>query len=409
MSRRGRSADEKRWLKVLSTLNEAQQRWYVADKALDLGWGGISQLSALTGVSRTTITKAIAEVTSRRRLREGTPGCRVRHAGGGRKTVEETDPGLLRELRSMLEETTAGDPMSLLKWTTKSTRGLAEELTRRGHPVSWGTVARCLHDLDYSLQSNRKTIEGSAHPNRDAQFRYINRQVKRHITRGDPVISVDPKKKELIGAFRNAGRTWRKQGPPEEVNVHDFPQLADGKAFTYGAYDVARDRAVVSVGISHDTAEFAVESIRRWWHADGAQLYRTSTRLLICADGGGSNGSRLRAWKLHLQGFANEIAIPITVCHYPPGTSKWNKIEHRLFSFMSLSWKGQPLRSYETMINLIRATRTRTGLSVKATLDTNEYPTGVKVSKAEFSEINIRFHATHPNWNYTIKPSVGKD
>ena len=401
MPRRGLSADEKRWLKVLSTLNEAQQRWYVADKALDLGWGGISRLSTVTGLSRTTITKAIAEITGRRRLGAGT---RVRQAGGGRKAIKDIDAGLLRELQSILEETTAGDPMSLLKWTTKSTRGLAEELTRRGHPVSGRTVARRLHDLDYSLQSNRKTIEGSDHPQRDAQFRYINRQVKRHITSADPVISVDTKKKELIGAFRNTGRTWRKKGHPEEVNVHDFPQQADGKAFTYGAYDVARARAVVSVGISHDTAEFAVESIRRWWHTDGAPLYRTSTRLLICADGGGSNGSRLRPWKLHLQRLANEITLPITVCHYPPGTSKWNKIEHRLFSFMSLSWKGQPLRSYETMSNLIRATRTKSGLSVKATLDKNEYQTGVKVSKAEFTGINIKRHRTRPHWNYTIEP-----
>ena len=225
-----------------------------------------------------------------------------------------------------------------------------------------------------------------------------------HITSADPVISVDTKKKELIGAFRNTGRTWRKKGHPEEVHVHDFPQQADGKAFTYGAYDVARARAVVSVGISHDTAEFAVESIRRWWHTDGAPLHRTSPRLLICADGGGSNGSRLRAWKLHLQRLANEITLPITVCHYPPGTSKWNKIEHRLFFFMSLSWKGQPLRSYETMINLIRATRIKSGLSVKATLDKNEYQTGVNVSKAEFTGINIKRHRTRPHWTYTIEP-----
>ena len=408
MPRPGLSADEQRWLKVLRTLNEAQQRWYVADKALDLGWGGVSRLSEITGLSRTTITKAIGEVTGRRPLREGAVGFLVRQSGGGRKKVEATDPGLLRALQAILAETTAGDPMSLLKWTTKSTRGLADELARRGHPVSWRTLARCLHDLDYSLQSNRKTIEGSDHPNRDAQFRYINRQVSGHIKSGDPVISVDTKKKELVGNFRNAGRTWRKKGHPEAVNVHDFPHLAEGKAFTYGAYDVARDRAVVSVGISHDTAAFAVRSVRRWWQLDGAHLYRRSQRLLICADSGGSNGSRLRAWKLHLQRFANEIARPITVCHYPPGTSKWNNIEHRLFSFMSISWKGQPLRSYETMINLIRATRTRTGLSVKAMLDPHEYPTGVKVSKTEWSELNIRFHATHPNWNYTLTPVVRK-
>jgi hypothetical protein len=299
--------------------------------------------------------------------------------------------------------------MSLLKWTTKSTRGLADELTQRGHPVSWRTVARCLHDLDYSLQLNRKTVEGSDHPHRDAQFRYINRQVRNHIRTGDPVISVDTKKKELVGNFRNGGRTWRKRGHPDAVNVHDYPHLAEGKAFTYGAYDVARDRAVVSVGVSHDTAAFAVESVRRWWELDGAHLYGGAQRLLICADSGGSNGSRLRAWKKNLQRFANDIGRAITVCHYPPGTSKWNKIEHRLFSFISISWKGQPLRSYETIINLIRATRTRTGLAVEAVLDTTEYPTGVKVSKAEFDQLNITFHTTHPNWNYTIRPVTVKD
>jgi hypothetical protein len=405
MSRHGRAGNEKRWLRVLSTLNEAQRRWYIADKVLDLGRGAISRLSGITGLSRTTITKAIAEVTGRRRLREGAAGFLVRHPGGGRKKVEDIDRGLVRELQAILDETTAGTPTSPLKWTTKSTRGIAEELTRRGHPVSWRTVARCLHDLDYSLQSNRKTIEGSQHPDRDAQFRYINQQVTRSIRRGDPVISCDTKKKELVGNFRNAGRTWRQKGRPEPVNTHDYPSLAEGKAFTYGAYDIARDRAVVSVGISHDTAAFAVESIRRWWQLDGVRLYRVARQLLICADSGGSNGSRLRAWKLYLQRFANEIGIPITVCHYPPGTSKWNKIEHRLFSFISISWKGQPLRSYETMINLIRATRTRSGLTVKATLDQNEYPTGVKVGKAEFNTIHIRFHATHPSWNYTITPS----
>ena len=404
MSRPRLSEDEKRWLRLLSTLNEAQQRWYVADKALDLGRGGITRLSAITGMSRTTITKAVAEVTGPRPLREGTPGFRVRQPGGGRRKVEEADPALLGALRSILEETTAGDPMSLLKWTTKSTRAIAEELTRRGYPVTWRTVGRCLHDLDYSLQANVKTIEGSQHPDRDAQFRYINRQVKSYLESGDPIISVDTKKKERVGAFRNAGRTWRRKGEPDEVNVHDFPHLAKGKAIPYGAYDVARDRAVVSVGISHDTAEFAVESIRRWWRNDGRRVYPKAKRVLICADSGGSNGNRLRAWKVHLQRLADDTAFPITVCHYPPGTSKWNTIEHRLFSFISLSWKGQPLRSYEAIINLIRATRTRTGLSVKAVLDTNEYPLGVKVSNAQFRELNIDWHPTHPDWNYTIKP-----
>jgi Rhodopirellula transposase DDE domain len=405
MTRPGLSAEEERWLRVLSTLNEAQQRWYVADKALDMGRGGITRLSDVAGMSRTTITKAIAEVTGSAPLREGAPGFPVRRPGGGRRKIEEVDPALLRELEVILKETTAGDPMSLLRWTTKSTRGIADELTRRGHPITWHTVGRCLHDLGYSLQANVKTLEGKQHPARDAQFRYINRQVKNHLKTGDPVISVDAKKKELIGAFRNAGRTWRKQGQPEQVNGHDFPHLAEGKGLPYGAYDVAADRAVVSVGVSHDTAAFAVESIRRWWRLDGRRLYPLANRLLICADGGGSNGSRLRAWKFQIQKFADDISIPITVCHYAPGTSKWNKIEHRLFSFISMSWKGQPLRSYASMINLIRATRTRTGLSVKAVLDTNQYATGIKVSKEQFRDVNIERHRIHPDWNYTITPA----
>jgi transposase len=409
MGRLRLSEEERRLLRLLLTFNEAQRRWYVADRALDLGRGGITRLSAVTGMSRTTITKAIAEVTGRRPLREGTPGFPIRRPGGGRRKVEEANPALLQELGCILEETTAGDPMNLLKWTTKSTRAIAEELTRRGHPVTWRTVGRCLHDLGYSLQANVKTIEGLQHPDRDAQFRYINRQVKSHLKSGDPVISVDTKKKELVGAFRNAGRTWRKKGQPHKVNVHDFPPMAEGKAIPYGAYDVARDRAVVSVGVSHDTAEFAVESIRRWWRVDGRRVYPRANRLLICADSGGSNGNRLRVWKVRLQRLADDISIPITVCHYPPGTSKWNKIEHRLFSFISMSWKGKPLLSYEAIINLIRATRTRSGLSVKAVLDTKQYPTGVKVGKAEFRGLNIERHRTHPNWNYTFKPRAAGD
>ena len=404
-STRGRSVSEaeKRWLKVFHTLNELQARLFAADKALDLGRGGISRLAALTGLSRTTITKAVDELQGSGKLVDPGEG-RVRRVGGGRKKVEEVDPAVQESLRKILEETTAGDPMSLLRWTSKSTRRMASELTRLGHPVTWVTVARCLDDMGYSLQANRKQREGPQHANRDAQFRYINRQVKAVLGTGDPVISVDAKKKELVGPFKNAGRTWRPKGKPQEVNTKVFPSLAEGKALPYGVYDSGQNRAVVNVGVTHDTAEFAVESIRRWWKLDGRKTYPAARRLLICADAGGSNGNRLRAWKLNLQQMADQIRIPITVCHYPPETSKWNKIEHRLFSFISLNWRGQPLLDYETIVNLIGGTKTRTGLKVKAVLDNNEYETGIKVSDEELREIQLRRHKLHPAWNYTISP-----
>jgi len=400
--RRSVSQAERRWLKVFHTLNEFQARLFAADKALDLGRGGISRLSTLTGLSRTTITKAVEELAGGKLVIPGEG--RVRRAGGGRKKVEGVDPGVRDLLEKILEETTAGDQMSLLRWTSKSTRTMAEELTRLGHPVSWVTVARCLDDMGYSLQANRKSKEGPQHADRDAQFRYINRQGKAWLGTGDPVISVDAKKKELVGRFKNGGRTWRPKGTPREVNTKDFPSLAQGKALPYGVYDTGQNRAVVNVGVTHDTAEFAVESIRRWWNLDGRKSYPAAGRLLICADAGGSNGNRLRAWKLNLQQLADQIQIPITVCHYPPGTSKWNKIEHRLFSFISLNWRGEPLINYETIINLIGGTKTRTGLKVKAVLDTNEYETGIKVSNEQLEEIQLRRHKVHPAWNYTISP-----
>ena len=402
---RSRSNAEGLWLKVLGTLNEFQARLFVAERAVELGRGGISRISRLTGMSRPTIMKGAAELRAKKelpQLREG----RIRKAGGGRRRVEEVDPGVRREVMRIMEETTAGDPMSLLKWTSKSTRAIAEELSRLGHPVSGVTVGRCLHDMGYSLQANAKVLEGPQHPDRDAQFRYINAQVKRFLRTGDPVVSVDTKKKELVGAFRNAGRTWRAEGKPHKVRIHDFPSHAEGHAIPYGTYDVARDRAVVNVGVTHDTAEFAVESIRRWWRLMGKRSYASARRLLICADAGGSNGNRLRAWKFHLQHLADTTSLAITVCHYPPGTSKWNKIEHRLFSFISLNWKGQPLVSYEAVIALIGKTRTRTGLQVKAVLDTNEYETGVKVPAAKVEELDLRRHAFHPDWNYTVLPRV---
>ena len=404
-STRGRSVSgtERRWLKVFHTLNEFQARLFAADKALDPGRGGISRLSALTGLSRTTITKAVEELESGRKLVSPGEG-RARRAGGGRKKVEGVDPDIADVLAKILEETTAGDPMSQLRWTSKSTRTMAEELTRSGHPVSWVTVARCLDDMGYSLQASRKSKEGPQHADRDAQFRYINRQGKALLRTGDPVISVDAKKKELVGPFKNGGRTWRPKGKPQEVNTKDFPSLAQGKVLPYGVYDTRQNRAVVNVGVTHDTAGFAVESIRRWWKLDGRKSCPAAGRLLVCADAGGSNGNRLRAWKLNLQQMADQIRIPITVCHYPPGTSKWNRIEHRLFSFISLNWRGEPLINYETIINLIGSTRTRTGLKVKAVPDTNEYETGVKVSDEQLDEIRLRRHKVHPTWNYTISP-----
>src|SRR6266705_1253040 len=347
-STRGRSVSgaEGRWLKVFCTLNEFQARLFAADKALDLGRGGVTRLSALTGLSRTTITKAVEELESGGKLVSVGEG-RVRRVGGGRKKIEGVDPGVRELLTKILEETTAGDPMSQLRWTSKSTRTLAEELTRLGHPVSWVTVARCLDDMGYSLQANRKTKEGRQHADRDAQFQYINRQVKALLGTGDPVISVDAKKKELVGPFKNGGRTWRPKGKPREVNTKDFPSLAQGKALPYGVYDTGKNRAVVNVGVTHDTAEFAVESIRRWWKLDGRKSYPAAGRLLICADAGGSNGNRLRLWKLTLQQMADQIRIPITVSHNPPRTRHCNQPQPPLVPAVNPHGTGQPLLNAE--------------------------------------------------------------
>ena len=399
----GTAFSEKIWLKVLGTLNEYQARLFVAEKAVDLGRGGISRLSGLTGMSRVTITQGVRDLSGRGRLRSASSG-RVRKPGGGRKKVEDGDPEVPGQLKGIVEETTAGDPMSALKWTSKSTRTIAGELTRLGHAVSSVTVGRCLEDMGYTLQTNVKTREGAQHPDRDAQFRYLNRQAENFRRDGSPVISVDTKKKELVGAFKNKGRRWLPQGKADKVLVHDFPHLGEGKAIPYGAYDIARDRAVVNVGVTHDTAEFAVESIRRWWRLDGKRHYRGAARLLICADSGGSNGNRQRAWKSHLQTLSDETGMAITVCHYPPGTSKWNKIEHRLFSFISLNWRGKPLLNFETVVNLIGGTRTRNRLKVKAVLDNNQYETGVKTSDEDIDNLRIKRHRFHPDWNYTLHP-----
>ena len=387
-------------LKILGTLNEAQARWYVAREALARGRGGLKAMHELTGMSRPTILKGIRELQAKKRLSVE----RVRKAGGGRKSIEEADPGFARALEAIMAENTAGDPMSLLRWTNKSTSRIAEELTRLGHPASDETVRRKLVAMDYSLQANRKSLAGSSSADRDKQFRYINRLVKRFLREGNPVLSVDTKKKERVGNFKNAGRTWRPQGEPAEVNIYDYPHLAEGPAIPYGAYDVGRNQGFVNVGTSHDTADFAVESLRRWWRLVGRRHYPNCTGVLLCADGGGSNGFRNRAWKYHLQQLADELGRELTVCHYPPGTSKWNKIEHRLFSFISLNWKGQPLVSYETVVNLIGSTRTRAGLRVKAALDAGSYELGVKIADAEMERLHLKPHRTLPAWNYTVAP-----
>jgi hypothetical protein len=396
-------AAERHWLRVLGTLNEAQARVFVAQKALEQGRGAVSRLARLTSMSRPTILKGMAELETGRLPSRPETG-RIRAMGGGRKRVEDVDPHVKRVLARLVEASTAGDPMSYLLWTNKSTRNLTDELARQGYTVSHVTVARCLRELGYSLQANVKTIEGTQHRDRDAQFRYLNSQVRHFVRRHDPIVSVDTKKKELVGSFDNRGRRWQPAGDPEQVNVHDFPAQSVGKAIPYGTYDVTRDEAVVNVGITHDTAEFAVASIRRWWQLMGRKAYPQARRMLICADAGGSNGSRLRAWKVYLQALADRLGIAITVCHYPPGTSKWNKVEHRLFSFISMNWRGRPLLSYETVVNLIGATTTKSGLWVKALLDTREYEPGQKIADDEMHNLRVKPHRFHGDWNYTVQP-----
>jgi transposase len=388
------------WLKIFMTLDESRKRWFAAQKASELGYGGIKKISDITGLSGTAITKGMKELGSGKPLNTGN----VRKTGGGRNSMRKADRDAVREIDRILEETTAGDPMSSLKWTCKSVRNIADELNSKGFKISYRTVCRILNDSGYSLQANRKVLSGSGNPDRDAQFQYINCMVRQYIEDGSPVISADTKKKELAGNFKNNGRIWRKKGNAGKVNDHDFCSMAEGIAIPYGTYDIHRNEGFVNVGITSDTAEFAVRSIRQWWEVMGRKRYPDSEKLLICADGGGSNGSRNRAWKYNLQKFSDRSGLSITVCHYPPGTSKWNKIEHRMFSFISLNWKGKPLESYETAVNLIGGTKNRKGLKIEARLDENEYRKGVRISDEEFSRINIRFHEKHPRWNYTIIP-----
>jgi transposase len=393
-------------LKVLDTLNEVQVRWFVAREAVILGHGGIKKMCELTGLSKPTIIKGIKELKAKKRLDVGK---RIRRPGGGRKRIEERNPRILKILEDIMEETTAGDPMSLLKWTSKSTYQIRDQIQKLGYSISEETVRRRLKELGYSLQANVKVKEGGTHKDRDSQFRCINDIAKEFIKSGDPIISVDAKKKERVGNFKNPGRRWHPKGSPPEVNIYDYPSLSKGTAIPYGAYDIQKNNGLVNVGISHETAEFAVESIRKWWKQFGSHQYPNASRILICADGGGSNGSRNRAWKFYLQLLSDENSLPITVCHYPPGTSKWNKIEHRMFSFISMNWRGQPLINFETVVNMISATTTKSGLKIKAFLDKKCYKTGIKISDKQMKGLNLKFHNLHPQWNYTISPREKAD
>jgi DDE family transposase len=379
-------------------LNERQRRVCAAAEARTLGHGGIARVARAAGLARPTIYQGLRDLDQ-----PPLPG-RVRRAGGGRPAARARDPELLAALDALIEPDARGDPASPLRWTCKSTRQLAATLTAQGHPVSHSTVADLLRAAGYSLQAPRKTLEGSAHPDRDAQFRYLNERTKAFQAAGLPVISVDTKKKELVGAFKNGGREWRPQGAPELVNVHDFPVAGVGKAIPYGVYDVTHDAGWVAVGQDHDTASFAVATISRWWAAAGQPSYPQATHLLISADGGGSNGYRTRLWKTEVQRFADATGLHVTVCHLPPGTSKWNKIEHRLFAHISTNWRGRPLVSHEVVVALIGATTTRTGLRVRAERDTKRYPTKVKVPDAAMAALSLTPHAFHGEWNYTIHP-----
>lgn len=383
-------------------LDERTRRLMAASEARALGHGGVSLVSRACGLSRKAITKGQWEIE------EGTvPSLgRIRRPGGGRKKILDHDPRLLGALDRLIDPETRGDPESPLRWICKSTRTLAAQLTRRKHPVSHMKVAQLLREQGYSLQGNRKTEEGGDHPDRDAQFRHINTQVKRALAKGVPVISVDTKKKELVGNYENGGRQWLPAKQPVKVNGHDFPQPDIPRAYPYGVYDVERNRGFVNVGTNHDTGAFAVASIRGWWRAEGRRLYPKTRDLLITADAGGSNGWRLRLWKLELQKLADETGLALSVCHFPPGTSKWNKIEHRLFSFISSNWRGEPLRDYETIVRLIARTTTAKGLKVTCRLDRRKYPTGRKVTDEEMKRVNLERNKFHGDWNYTIRPQL---
>jgi transposase len=381
-------------------LDERQRRLLLGVEAAQIGRGAIKAIASATGVHPDTIARGVREVEG-----HPEPQPRVRAPGGGRKKLAETDAGLSNRLRALVDPDTRGDPVSPLVWTTKSTRHLASELTKQGHPVSDRTVARMLRELGFSLQGNAKVVEGAQHADRDAQFGYLAVEVAEHIGAGQPVVSVDTKKKELVGAFKNGGREYQPAGHPERVKVHDFADKDLGKAIPYGVYDVSANTGWVTVGTDHDTSAFAVATLRSWWQTIGSLRYREADRLLICADSGGSNGNRVRAWKIELAKFAAETGLAITVSHLPPGTSKWNKIEHRLFSQITLNWRGRPLRTHQVIVDLIRNTTTTTGLTVQCVLDTGQYPTGLRYTKKDVDALPITAHDFHGEWNYTLHPA----
>ena len=382
------------------------RRQWAATEASDLGWGGITSVALATGLARNTIMVGAHELEYRRVHPAEGVSLRIRDLGGGRKPLTQTDPGLQAALDVLVDPATRGHPESPLRWTCKSTGTLAQELQRQNHPVSDRTVAAMLKAAGYSLQANRKTREGSSHEDRNAQFEHISRRVLAFQKQGEPVVSIDTKKKELVGEFKNAGQEWEPQGKPVEVKVHDFPEKKLGKAIPYGVYDLASNEGWVSVGIDHDTAQFATASVRRWWQEMGETRFPRATKLMITADGGGSNGSRNRLWKIALQALADELGLRLEICHFPPGTSKWNKIEHRLFSFITKNWRGRPLTSYQVIVNLIAHTTTKAGLVVRAALDTHHYETGIVVSDEELARIKILPAQFHGEWNYAICPKT---
>ena len=380
-------------------LDERQRRLLLGTEAAELGRGGVKAVAAATGAHPDTVARGRREVEG-----QAEPQRRVRAPGGGRKKLAETDPELAGQLEALVAPETRGDPMSLLVWTSKSTKNLAGALTELGHPVSDRTVARMLRAQGFSLQANTKVTEGRQHADRDAQFRYLAGQVTQHAAAWQPVISVDAKKKELVGAFKNGGREYQPSGAPEQVNVHDFPDKELGKAIPYGIYDVSANTGWVTVGTDHDTSAFAVATLRSWWDTIGRARYPAADRLLICADGGGSNGSRVRAWKIELAAFATDTGLRVTVAHLPPGTSKWNKIEHRLFSQITMNWRGRPLKTHQIIVDLIAGTSTATGLTVHCTLDTGQYPTGITYTNKDVQALPLQRHDFHGDWNYTLLP-----
>ena len=392
---------QERYEGLSPVLNEQGLRRFAAAEARTYGRGGVTVVSRITGIARSTISRGIKEIAEKGQSEAG----RIRKRGGGRKAKRVKDTTLLSDLEQLVDPATRGDPMRLLRWTSKSLRHLETALKALGHSVCPHVIADCLCELGYSMQLNRKTRDGGGHVDRDAQFHYIADKAKEFLTADEPVISVDTKKKELVGNFKNNGQEWNPKGSPEEVNVHDFIDPKLGRAIPYGIYDIADNKGWVSVGTDHDTASFAVHAISRWWFTMGQTRYPRTTHLLVTADGGGSNGHRVRLWKVELQLLANTLGFPITVCHLPPGTSKWNKIEHRLFSFITINWRGKPLRSFKTIVQLIAGTTTAAGLTVRAELDEGKYPKGIKISDAQLTAINLVRHAFHGDWNYTISPT----